>query len=75
MDKLKTLVLALAAAAALTSPVKADSASLAACQASAQASLQHAYALCDQRGLGWECRQSALTAYESAWADCIKRYG
>lgn len=75
MDKLKMLVLAFAAAAALTSPVKADSAALAACQAGAQANLQHAYALCDQRGLGWECRQTALTAYEGALADCAKRYG
>lgn len=74
MNGLKALVLGLVAAAALTSPVKADSAALAACQAGAQANLQHAYAICDSRGLGWDCRQSALTAYEGAWADCAKRY-
>lgn len=75
MNTLKTLVLALAMTSVLSSPVKADSAALAACQANAQANLHHAIAICDQRGLGYSCQQDALTRYQLAWADCAKRYG
>jgi hypothetical protein len=76
MIKYKVLVLALAVSAALSSPVRAsDPAGLAACQASAQANLHHAIALCDQRGLGYSCQQDAESQYQRAWADCANRYG
>lgn len=76
MIKHKALVLAVATSAALSSPVKAsDPAALAACQASAQANLHHAIALCDQRGLGYSCQQDAESQYQYAWAECVKRYG
>lgn len=76
MRRFQTLVLVVAAGAALSSPVKAsDNAGLSACQAGAQFDYYHAIALCDQRGLGYSCQQDALTRLQAAMADCAKRYG
>jgi hypothetical protein len=76
MSKLKLLVLAFSMSTALASPVRAsDPAGLAACQAGAQAELQHAIALCDQRGLGYSCQQDAESRYQAAFAECTRRYG
>lgn len=75
MLRIHALALAFTVAAAFASPVKADNAALASCQASAQASYYHDIALCEQRGFGYGCQQDALTRFEGAWADCAKRYG
>lgn len=75
MLKIQSLALAFAAAATLSSPVKADSAGLAGCQAAAQANYYHDLALCDQRGFGGSCQQDAFTKFSAAWANCSQIYG